>query len=161
MKWLRLLLVRRKRTPMPPKPYVDTSSPGRHMVDKRLYDMGDLKNIDPEKPHWQDPRYETREEVPFFDFFGFNRDWSWSLFKLSLLLFGLLMYWEIRMWIYTKDDGFRLFGTPMISPIPSYARDDKDTEEELKKAGYTYIGVKNLDNLGLTDSLKSPPTPSF
>ncbi|CCW62797.1 unnamed protein product [Phytomonas sp. EM1] len=161
MKWLRRLLVRRKRTPMPPKPYVDTSSAGRHMVDRRLYDSGDLKHIDPEKPHWQEPCYESRERVPFFDFFGFNRDWSWSLFKLATLLFIGVMYCEIRTWVYAKDDAFKLYSTPMISPVPAYARDDKATEEELKRAGYSYIGVRNLDNLGLTDSLKSPSKPSF
>lgn len=157
MKWFLRLFQRspkRKKTPLPPKPYVDTASTGRHMVDRRMYDPKDLKHIDPEKPHWQDPRFDSRDTVPFFDFFGYNRDWSWSLFKLSTFLFVCVMYYELRTMILNKDDPMKISSTTSVSPVPDYARDDKATEEELRASGFAYVGVKRLDNLGLaTDSL--------
>ncbi|CBH18526.1 uncharacterized protein TEOVI_000860000 [Trypanosoma equiperdum] len=151
MKWLLRLVGRRgkKKTPIPPKPYVDTASSSKHMSDIRMYDPNDLKHVDPEKPHWQDPRFESRESVPFFDVWGFNRDWSWSLFKLSLLIFVLIFYWEMRSMMYLKDAPPRITSTTTVSPVPDYARDEKATEEELRAAGFAYVGVKKLDHLGL------------
>ncbi|KAG5496206.1 hypothetical protein JKF63_02507 [Porcisia hertigi] len=160
MKWLGRLFWRRKRTPLPPKPYVDTASTGRHMVDARLYDGDDLTQIDPEKPHWQDKRFESRERVPFFDVFGYNRDWSWSLFKLSSLFFVLILYWEMRSLAYMKYDPLRISSTTTVSPVPDYARDEKATEEELREAGFAYIGVKKLDNLGISVPSSSEGTRS-
>nr|CCC95977.1 unnamed protein product [Trypanosoma congolense IL3000] len=157
MKWF-LRLIKRpgtKRTPIPPKPYVDTASASRHMTDPRLYDPNDLKHIDPEKPHWQDPRFESRERVPFIDVWGFNRDWSWSLFKLSTLIFVGIFYWEMRSVVYFKDSPPRMTSTTTISAVPDYARDEKATEEELRAAGFAYVGVKKLDHIGLMT--KEPP----
>ncbi|KAG5494690.1 hypothetical protein JIQ42_02305 [Leishmania sp. Namibia] len=150
MKWLGRLMRRKKRTPLPPKPYVDTASTGQHMCDPRLYDSHDLRHIDPEKPHWQDVRFESRERVPFFDIFGYNRDWSWSLFKMSSLFFVMILYWEVRSLAYMKDDPIRISSTTTVSPVPEYARDEKATEEELREAGFAYVGVAKLDNLGIT-----------
>ncbi|EPY35136.1 hypothetical protein STCU_00513 [Strigomonas culicis] len=149
MKWLVRLLSRKKKkkVPLPPKPYVDISSPGRHMVDPRLNDMTDLKNIDPEKPHWQDPRFDSRETVPFFDFFGFNRDWSWSLYKLACVLFVAIFYWEVRSMIMMKDNPIRATSTTNIAAAPEYSLDKEATKEELQAAGFSFVGVKNLDNL--------------
>ncbi|CAD2216291.1 hypothetical protein AGDE_00961 [Angomonas deanei] len=147
MKWLKRLFTKKQKVPLPPKPYIDTASTGRHMIDPRLYDMTDLKHIDPEKPHWHDPRFESRESVPFFDFFGYNRDWSWTLFKLAGIFFALVMYMEARTFAYSKDDGFKVTGTTMISSTPDYARDDTATQAELEKAGFSYVGVKKIDNL--------------
>lgn len=141
---------RKVRTPLPPKPYVDTASTGKHMSDIRLYDPNDLSHVDPEKPHWQDARFESREKVPFFDVFGYNRDWSWTIFKVSGIFFVAIFYWETRTLVYMKDDPLRLSSTTNISPVPDYARDDKATEEELRAAGFAYVGVKKLDNLGIT-----------
>ncbi|KAG8348486.1 hypothetical protein ERJ75_001824400 [Trypanosoma vivax] len=156
MKWfLRLIGRRKQRTPIPPKPYLDKASPTRHMTDPRFYDPNDLKHIDPEKPHWQDPRFESREKVPFFDLWGFNRDWSWTLFKLSSFIFVLVFYWELRSMVYMKDSPPRITSTTTVSPVPDYARDDKAIEEELRAAGFAYVGVKKLDHLGLT--VNDPP----
>jgi hypothetical protein len=147
MKWLLRLTGRAApKTPMPPKPYVDTASTGRHMVDQRYYDMNDLKNIDAEKPHWEDPRFESREKVPFFDFFGFNRNWSWSLFKFMSLIFVGVFYYEVRTLLYDSAD-MRVTTASTVSPVPGYARDVKATEEELRSAGFAYVGTKDLDHL--------------
>ncbi|AYU81699.1 hypothetical protein LdCL_320020800 [Leishmania donovani] len=150
MKWLSRLMLRKKRTPLPPKPYVDTASTGRHMLDARLYDSDDLAQIDPEKPHWQDMRFESRERVPFFDVFGYNRDWSWSLFKVSSLFFVMIFYWEMRSFAYMKNDPIKITSTTTVSPVPDYARDEKATEEELREAGFAYVGLEKLDNLGIS-----------
>ncbi|ORC88336.1 uncharacterized protein TM35_000172080 [Trypanosoma theileri] len=155
MKWLLRVLTRRgkkKKTPIPPKPYVDTASVARHMVDPSLYDMNDLKHIDPEKPHWQDPRFESRESLPFFDFWGYNRNWSWTLFRISAIIFFGIFYWEMHTLAYMQKDTPKLTGSTTVSPVPDYARDEKATEEELRAAGFAYIGVKKLDNLGLLDN---------
>ncbi|EAN91092.1 hypothetical protein, conserved [Trypanosoma cruzi] len=154
MKWLLRLMTGRgkRRTPIPPKPYVDTASAMRHMTDPRLYDPDDLKHIDPEKPHWQDPRFESRENLPFFDFWGYNRDWSWTFFRISTLIFVLALYWEMRSLMYMQKDPPRITGSTTISPVPDYARDDNATEKELRAAGFAYIGVKKLDHLGLSSN---------
>ncbi|CAJ1032440.1 hypothetical protein, conserved [Leishmania lindenbergi] len=157
MKWVSRLMRRTKRTPLPPKPYVDTASAGKHMVDARLYDSNDLTQVDPEKPHWQEMRFESREKVPFFDLFGCNRDWSWSLFKLSSLFFVMVFYWEMRSLAYMKDDPMRISSTTTVSPVPDYARDEKATEEELREAGFAYIGVAQLDNLGIPAAASPEP----
>lgn len=150
MKWLARLFRRKPRTPLPPKPYVDTASTGRHMLDARLYDPNDLSHVDPEKPHWQDARFESRQRVPFFDLFGYNRDWSWTIFKLSGVFFIAIFYWETRSMIYMKNNPIKVSSTTNVSPVPDYARDEKATEEELRAAGFAYVGVKKLDNLGIT-----------
>lgn len=153
MKWLVRLLSRKKKTPLPPKPYIDTSSAGGHMIDPRFYDTSDLAHIDPEKPYWQDARFDSRQDVPFFDFFGFNRDWSWSLFKFSTIFLVVLMYWEMRT--FMLHDVGKFTGNTGVSAVPAYARNEKATEEELRKAGFAYVGFKNLDNLGVVAS--TPP----
>lgn len=136
------------RTPMPPKPYEDISFGGRHMSDPRYYDQNDLANFDPEKPHWQDNRFESREKVPFLDLFGFNRDWSWSLFKCSLSILLAVGYMEMRNSFFLDDSNPKVTSAPGVTATPSYARDERATEEELKKAGFAYVGVKELDHLG-------------
>ncbi|GET91479.1 hypothetical protein, conserved [Leishmania tarentolae] len=146
---------RKKGTPLPPKPYVDTASTGRHMVDARLYDSNDLTHIDPEKPHWQEMCFESRERVPFFDIFGYNRDWSWSLFKVSCFFFLMIFYWEMRSLAYMKNDPLKLTSTTTVSPVPDYARDEKATEEELREAGFAYVGLEKLDNLGVSGTPSS------
>lgn len=148
MKWLLRLTGRAKpKTPLPPKPYIDVASAGRHMVDPRYYDMNDLKNIDAEKPHWEDPRFESREKVPFLDLFGFNRNWSWSIFKLMSLIFVAVFYYEVRTVTFMTAEGAKVTGAGTVSPVPAYARDAKTTEEELRSAGFAYVGTKDLDHL--------------
>lgn len=120
-----------------------------------MYDSDDLAQIDPEKPHWQDKRFESRERVPFFDVFGYNRDWSWSLFKVSSLFFVMILYWEMRSLAYMKNDPLKITSTTTVSPVPDYARDEKATEEELHEAGFAYVGLEKLDNLGISASSSS------
>ena len=156
-KWLRKLaegrfsfLRRKPKTPIPPKPYVDTANVSKHMNDPRYYDPNDLRNVDPEKPHWDDPRFETKETKPFFDLFGINRDWSMSLFKLSSIFLVVFLYQEFRLAAFARAEGIdaRVSQAPNTSPLPDYARDDKATEEELRAAGFAFVGVKKLDSLG-------------
>eukprot|EP00796_Vickermania_ingenoplastis_P013282 gene13282-9123_t len=152
MKWLLRVFRKKKRTPMPPKPYIDTSAGGKHMVDPRLYNPKNLAEIDPEKPHWQDPRFDSRQEVPFFDIWGYNRDWSWTLFKLASLIFVAVFYYEMRLLAFSRDEMPKISSTTTVSAVPDYARDNKATEEELKAAGFAFVGVKKLDNLGDIDN---------
>ena len=144
------LFSRKQRTPIPPKPYVDTGNVTKHMNDPRYYDPNDLRNVDPEKPHWDDPRFESKETKPFFDLFGINRDWSMSIFKLSSIFLLVLLYQEIRLAAFARSDGIdaRVTQTTNMSPLPDYARDEKATEEELRAAGFAFVGVKKLDSLG-------------
>lgn len=124
------------------------------MVEQRLYSPDDLKHIDPEKPYWQDPRFDSRQEVPFFDIWGYNRDWSWSLFKLATLFFVAIFYWETKTLIHIKDDMPKVSSTTTVSAVPDYARNNTATEEELRAAGFAFIGVKQLDNLGDQEASK-------
>jgi hypothetical protein len=152
MKWLlRIIGKGKKPTPIPPKPYVEPFNASLHLKDPRYYDPNELKHIDPEKPHWKDNKFESRERVPFFDVFGFNRDWSWSLYKLATLIFVGVGYHEVRLVMYGSIDDVSSKGSGGVSPTPDYARDDKATEEELRKAGFAFVGVKKLDHLGLVD----------
>lgn len=144
------IVKRRERTPMPPKPYEDLNFQGKHMTDPRFYDQSDLRNFDPEKPHWQDNRFETREKVPFFDLFGFNRDWSWSLFKVACSVLLVVGYMEMRNSFFLAADAKVTSAVGVTAP-PSYARDERGTEDELKKAGFAYVGVKELDHLGVVE----------
>lgn len=146
MKWLMRLTGHAKaKTPMPPKPYVDVASTGRHMVDPRFYDMNDLAHIDAEKPHWDDGRFEPREKVPFFDFFGFNRNWSWSLFKLMGVIFPVMFYYEARLvW---SDPSMKITSDGGVVAPPAYSHDMKATEDELRSAGFAFVGAKALDHL--------------
>jgi hypothetical protein len=154
------------RTPIPPKPYVDTGNVAKHMKDPRYFDPHDLKNIDPEKPQWDDPRFETKESKPFFDIFGMNRDWSWSIFKFSSLFVVVLLYQEMRLAAFANAEGIdaRLSQTANVSSVPDFARDNKATEEELREAGFAFVGVKKLDSLGALDpkriSVIQPPAAS-
>jgi len=154
MKWVVKLVSGggKKRTPIPPKPYQDVAHVTRHATDPRYYDPDDLKHIDPEKPHWEDPRFESRASVPFFDLFGFNRDWSWSLFKLTSVFGVLLIYHELRQAAFAFDEAnnvdMRVTAKPQnVSPVPDYARNDKATAAELREAGFAYVGTKRLDHL--------------
>lgn len=149
MKWLLRLSGKAKpKTPLPPKPYVDVHNVSKHMSDPRYTDITDIKNIDPEKPHWEDPRFDSRETKPFFDFFGYNRDWSWTMFKLVTILLAGLFYAEIRMIGFAED--MSVSSAPVVVAVPEYARDNKATEEELKAAGFAFVGVKSLDHIGTT-----------
>lgn len=148
MKWFRRLFGRKKRTPLPPKPYIDLGNPGKAMTDPKYLGPGDImKHIDPEKPHWKDPRFETREKIPYFDLFGYNRDWGWTLFKIASLGFIGLFVQEFRIWQGLGEDGVRLTVTS-VTPTPEYARDEEATEKELRDAGFAFVGVKRLDNVG-------------
>lgn len=120
------------------------------MFDARLTDITALHHVDPEKPHWHDPRFRARESAPFFDLFGYNQDWSWSLFKFSTIIVLLVFYWELRHMTFSSDNLPPLLESPSVSPVPSYARDEEETERELREAGLVYVGVKNLDNLQLS-----------
>ncbi|CUG86050.1 membrane-associated protein, putative [Bodo saltans] len=147
MKWLLRLTGRAKaKTPLPPKPYVDLSSTGKHMSDPRFTNTDDLAHVDAEKPHWSDPRFESREKVPFFDGFGFNRNWSWTIFKLMCMILPLMLYYEMRL-IRDHTDGVRVTGKEAdIRALPSYAV-SSTTDEELRSAGFVVIGAKEMDHL--------------
>ena len=105
--------------------------------------------VDPEQAHWRDPKFESKPRQGFFDSigFGYNRDWSRTAWRCSYFIFVVIFYNEFLR-------GWELQGEMMrqrvreVSPIADYARDEEATEREMREAGFTYIGVKRLDNLG-------------
>lgn len=140
-----------KKTPLPPKPYDDKHNSGQ-LITNRGYEEH-IGGVDPEKPHWRDPKFESREKTPIMDVFGFNRNYSYSLFKLScLVLLGLFVV-ETKSAIVMQENALQLNAkTP--SPAPEWARDDQATERELKAAGFALVGYKKLDNVGAREEAK-------
>lgn len=156
MKWLvKALLPGRAatRTPIPPKPYAERVN--ANVILREQAHQERLANIDPERPHWRDPKFESREKVPFFDVFGYNRNWSWTLFKVfAVISFGHLFLQEGRIMNEYGGDLMRSV-VVSVSAKPDYARDDTATEAELKAAGFAYVGTRQLDNVGVkVDSAK-------
>jgi hypothetical protein len=134
------------KTPVPPKPYKDKHN--SNIVLKEDGHQETLANMDPEKPHWRDPKFESRKSTPIIDLFGFNRNWSMSLAKLSGFVGMCLIMWqEVRMTNTYGEDGLR-FNGGFRSAVPGYARDDMATERELREAGFSYVGVHSVDNIG-------------
>ena len=134
------------KTPVPPKPYKDKFS--SNIVLQEDGHQETLANMDPEKPHWRDPKFESRKSTPIIDLFGFNRNWSMSLAKLSGFIGMLLvMSQEVKLMNTYGEDGLR-FNGGYRSAVPGYARDDMATERELREAGFSYVGVRNVDNIG-------------
>jgi hypothetical protein len=148
MKWLlRLTGHAKPKTPLPPKPYIDVSHAGKQMSDPRYTNMNDLANIDAEKPHWDDPRFDSREKVPFFDGFGFNRNWSWSIFKMMCMIFPLMFYYEMCL-IRDNAEGTRINNMGTIRITPTYSV-GQATDDELRNAGFALVGSKDLDHLSV------------
>jgi hypothetical protein len=156
MKWLTRLassqppkaVVKSKygKTPVPPKPYKDRVDGNIAIREDQHNEI--LANVDPERPHWRDPKFESRKSVPFFDFFGFNRNWSISIWKLGggLSILMICMQ-EVRLLNDIGEEGMRVNGGQR-SAIPGFARDDMATERELRAAGFSYVGVREIDNVG-------------
>lgn len=149
MKWLLRLTGKevKLRTPVPPKPYKDNiHNPIKHATDPRYYDPKDISILDPDKPHWQDPRYESRQSTPFFDFFGYNRDWGNTLFKLGFLVFICGMFMELKMILNFQESSTV---DAMSIPVgqPGYAQTDTVSEAELKAAGFEVVGTKELSSM--------------
>jgi hypothetical protein len=140
-----------KKTPLPPKPYDDKQNSGV-MITNRGYEEH-IGGVDPEKPHWRDPKFESREKIPLMDFFGFNRNYSYSLFKVSCLVLLALFAVETKSVIVMQENALQLSAkTP--TPDPEWARDDQATERELKAAGFALVGYKKLDNVGAREEAK-------
>uniref|UniRef100_A0A7S1LXE7 Uncharacterized protein n=1 Tax=Neobodo designis TaxID=312471 RepID=A0A7S1LXE7_NEODS len=138
------------RTPVPPKPYKDRFN--SNIVLKEDGHQETLANMDPEKPHWRDPKFESRKATPIVDIFGFNRNWSMSLAKvMAFLAMCGIIYQEINLMSTYGDDGMRMNGG-YRSAVPGYARDDMATERELREAGFSYVGVRGVDNVGTEKS---------
>jgi hypothetical protein len=134
------------RTPVPPKPYKDRVD-GNIAIREDTHNEV-LSNIDPERPHWRDPKFESRKSVPIFDLFGFNRNWSVSLWKLGGgLTVALICVQECRLMSDLGEDGMR-FNGGQRSAVPGFARDNMATEKELRAAGFSYVGVRDIDNIG-------------
>jgi hypothetical protein len=134
------------RTPIPPKPYQDRVDGNIAIREDKHNEV--LANVDPERPHWRDPKFESRKTVPVFDFFGFNRNWSTSLWKLGGgLTMMLICFQETRLVGDLGEDGLR-FNGGQRSAVPGFARDEMATERELRAAGFSYVGVKDVDNIG-------------
>lgn len=159
MKWLVRMATGKKKTPMPPKPYVDVDRAGKHMSDPRYYDMDNLAHTDPEHAHWKEGRFESRSSVPVIDIFGFNRDWSWSMFKVASLIFVGVFYYEYRLMMTSNAEDVQIMGSGVVQAQPKYVRSDANTEEELRKAGFAFVGVKDLDHLAEIRDKYSPPPP--
>ena len=138
------------RTPVPPKPYKDKFN--SNIVLQEDGHQETLANMDPEKPHWRDPKFESRKATPIVDIFGFNRNYSMSLAKLTAFL-GLcgIIYQEFALLSTYGEDGMR-FNGGYRSAVPGYARDDMATERELREAGFSYVGVRAIDNVGTEKS---------
>eukprot|EP00759_Apiculatamorpha_spiralis_P043963 PhF_6_TR41101/c0_g1_i1/m.62252 len=140
----------RNRTPVPPNPYKDDHNPVA--VFRKRY--GGL--IDPERPHYTDPRFESRGRIPWFSIFGINRDWSMSVFKFTLFLMGSFFVHEYRL-LKSQDGTSRLRGN-LVTTKPAFTVEDeieyaKQTREELDNEGYAFVGVKHLDFVGSAQDL--------
>lgn len=134
-----------KPVPLPPKPY-DSDHDKNIAVNDRAHEER-LAGVDPEKPHYRDPQYESRKSVPIFDFFGFNRDWSLSLSKLSVIIVLCMIVKEIQAAMVLQEMAMHMVAE-QPTPDPSWARDDRANEKELREAGFALIGYKQLDNVG-------------
>lgn len=153
MKWLTRLvsgagsspIKKRGRTPVPPKPYTDKVDGNVAIREDKHQEI--LANLDSERPHWRDPKFESRTSTPFFDLFGFNRNWSFSLWKVGASTILFVVYQEFRLVAEMGEDSMRLSGGHR-SAVPEYARDDLATEQELRAAGFSYVGVKEVDAVG-------------
>eukprot|EP00742_Colponemidia_sp_Colp-10_P025927 GILJ01031561.1.p1 GENE.GILJ01031561.1~~GILJ01031561.1.p1 ORF type:complete len:155 (-),score=12.82 GILJ01031561.1:4-468(-) len=149
MKWLLRLTGKevKLRTPIPPKPYRENVfNPVKHATDPRYYDPKDISILDHDKPHWQDPRFESRASTPVFDFFGFNRDWGNTLFKLGFLVFACGVYMEMQMVLNLQDsDVADTHSFPVAQP--GYAQSNSVSNDELKAAGFEVVGAKELSSL--------------
>lgn len=151
MKWLTRIVTGKARTPMPPKPY--TEKVNANVIIREQLKREQIANIDPERPHWRDPKFESREKVPFFDIFGFNRNWSWTMFKIvSGTMFALLFYHEAKIVANHSDGSLMRVNIGSVSSMPDYARDEVATEAELRAAGFAYVGTKNMDHIGEHDA---------
>ena len=134
------------RTPVPPKPYNDRVDGNIAIREDAHNEI--LTNADPERPHWRDPKFESRRSVPVFDLFGFNRNYSVRFWKVGgAIMFVLLCAQEVRIMLDSGEDGLRLTGGHR-SAIPGFARDDMATERELREAGFSYVGTRQIDNVG-------------
>jgi hypothetical protein len=147
MKWALRLVSRKKRTPVPPRPYVDTVNPIKEMTDPRTHQGDVTPFLDPEKPHWKDPKFESREHIPYIDFFGYNRDWSWTMFKIATIMFLVIMVHEFWAFFGLGKDAMRMTGTS-VQATPTFAKNERATEKELRDAGFAYVGTKAYENIG-------------
>jgi hypothetical protein len=134
-----------KATPLPPKPY-DDKVDGNIAVRERAYQER-LMGVDPEKPHYRDPQYESRQSTPIFDFFGFNRDYSYSMFKLSIVMIICMLVKEMQAAMVLQEHAMHM-QAEQPTPEPEWARNDAANEKELRAAGFALVGYKQLDNVG-------------
>lgn len=142
---------KKRKTPIPPKPYKDENIVKKHMYDPAFVDFSDLSQTNPETPHWHSGEFESRESVPLVDIWGFNRDWSWSLYKLMCCSVVFLLMYEYRLIRNAPLEGLQN-PSPGVTARPSWAREEEDeraTEEELRAAGFAYVGTRQLDSIGV------------
>ena len=137
---------RYKRTPLPPKPYDDKQN-SNVAVRNRGYEE-QLASVDPERPHWRDPKFESRQKTPILDLFGFNRNYSYTMFKFACLLLVGIFVMETKSAIVLQDHALQQHAK-QPTPDPAWARDDVATERELRAAGFALVGYKALDNVGV------------
>lgn len=147
MKWLTRLFISKKRTPMPPvKPYTDHYKSLQNWSDPRLNDPNDYKSTKPDAAHWEDPRFKSRDRVPFFDLFGFNQDWSWTTFKiLGVVCVISVISWDSGLYDALMNDTHAGIKTAQISAAPDYARNDDEIEKKLREGGFTYVRAKKKE----------------
>lgn len=150
MKWLTRFVTsspvkKKPRTPVPPRPYTTKVDGNVAIREDKHQEI--LANLDPERPHWRDPKFESRSSTPLFDLFGYNRNWSFSLWKIGACSIFLVAYHEFRFTVEMGEDALRLTGGHR-SAVPEWARDDLATEQELRAAGFSYVGVKEIDAVG-------------
>jgi hypothetical protein len=144
MKWLVNVvkgtrIPKKMRTPMPPKPYSEERKDGDSILKSYEHDEV-LAGVDPERPHWKDPKFESRgAKVPFFDFFGYNRNWSWTLFKCFCCIGPFMALSEGNIMVTLGEETMNI-STCSATSIPEYSRDEKATEKELRDAGFAYVG---------------------
>jgi hypothetical protein len=134
-----------KRTPLPPKPYEENHDKMVALKDRAEEER--IAGVDPERPHYRDPKFESREKVPFFDFFGFNRDWSYSLGKLGVLTIIVMFVKELQAAVVLQENAMK-----MQAEQPRATPEDVETftatERELRAAGFAVVGYRQLDNVG-------------
>lgn len=150
MKWLTRVVsssaaTKRPKTPMPPKPYTDDL----HLRSKQLadprYGTGDLADTNKDAPHWQDPRYDSKVDNKWYDLFGYNRDWSMTLMRVSAVgIFAGLIFEGYMMMNFNSDM------TDVVNSMaanPDFSPEERRaTTEELKEAGFAVVGRGDLSN---------------
>ena len=152
MKWLARVVssspakTKKPKTPMPPKPYTDElHTRSKQLMDPR-YGSGDvLKDTYKDTPHWQDPRYDSKADNKWYDIFGYNRDWSTTLMRVSAIGIFAGLIFEAHLLMNFNSDltdvQTALNANPDFSP-----EERRATNDELKEAGFAVVGRGDLSN---------------